>query len=277
MGKMKYKGNKRTKKVMKMLSKDLDDSLSILHTKLKAPKIKTKKPKKKRKKEKDPRYIFNSGSDMIRIKDHEVTLYDPGVQFRFDKRFYISFVDFNRRTFEMQYLGKRKKKNLEIVVLPFPNSNGWTSFSIPYQDSSYILLETAESIDFPSLHVIKNPFLKKGKSEPALIEVGSDDDLMPNHIRVMEDKLISYDETHLFKLLKAYRVKRRVYERLISKFIYAFAPTIKGDIEEHEKFDKTILFPLQSSGEDSHDFFHYVIGGFIFLKNGRIYQLMDLR
>lgn len=256
MGKgMKLKSKKRMKKVLRILHKDNNTSLGYLKAK-----TRIEKPKKK-----EREVIFE---EPIKIRPSEKDIYrDPDITFRLDHRMCISYADFNRKVADMQYLGKKKQDQLGIICYPM-TPDAPDAYEILFRDISYIVLEVFSQIEFPSLGAIKNPFTKKSARERAIIPVGSDFDMEPRHIQENDISIIQADEFRYSKSLKGYRIKRRVYERLLECFIHTYTPVFRSQDGDKER---GVRIPLLSAESEPHDLFYYVLCGFVVLKNGKIF------
>lgn len=230
-------------------------------------KEKTKETKKQKKadetKEKKKKNLLKKPESIFEIK-----------KLNLDKRVHIHFSEFNKRAMDGFFSTKKKKKQLNLNKYIRSDHNTLsTDGVIPYMDISYVVLEMYEGPEFPNLFAIKDPFKKY---DPAFTVVGSETDKMKKEVQERDLETIFSDLPTTERKVICYRIRRRNYERLIHAIMWEAVPYFINQTIPSNIKGSSILYPMQASNYGNKNFFHYLIGGHVMLKNGECYKLYEM-
>lgn len=235
-------------------------------------------PKKKQKKGKKKKVSASKKTLLKNAKKKKSILEKPNTVFsskklHMDARSYIQFSELNQKCMDAFFATKKRKHRMEINIFQRSGGNQLTyAGSISYMDIAYLVLEMYEGTEFPYLNLIKDPF-KKAKQ--AIVRVGSKEDNLPEEIQKRDLEVILKDLPDTERGIVCYRVRKRVYERLMHHYMWEMVPVFPNQRLQKIKAS-SILFPLQATNNGNRNFFCYLIGGHLMLKNGDCYRLTSV-
>lgn len=190
-----------------------------------------------------------------------------------DKRIYIQFSEFNQRCMDGFFATPKKKQRIMINKYNRVDKNRLEeNGTFRFMDIAYLILEMYEGTDFPNLSMIKDP---SKKYKPAIVKVGSEEDEFPKELQERDLNMILQDipMTNDNKSVICYRIRRRNYERLMQKLMWEAVPRMNPN---WVPLASSILHPLTASNNGKKNFFHYLIGGHLMLKDGSCYKLTSI-